>query len=136
MPISLSPFTIPDIPTAIILHSNATTNDPVELATHTLLSSSEKTAARTHEWALALQNPFTKTIKATTSEGTLIGAAGFLTHEVDGRQWSTASRREGAGSVEKEIDDRLSQARGEVLGGGCDVWRTNCPSLFTDVKLN
>lgn len=121
MAVTLEPFTEADIPSAIRVHAKAMANDPVERATSELLSDSEKNESRTHEWTLALQNPFAKMIKAT--DGDLIGAAGFLTHEVGGLQWTTASRKEGAGSIEKEIDDRLSQAREEVLNGDYDLWR-------------
>ncbi|KAJ4316026.1 hypothetical protein N0V94_005653 [Neodidymelliopsis sp. IMI 364377] len=123
MPITLSPLTLSDIPSASTIHATTLTNDPIELASNTLISTADKTASRIHEWKLALQNPFVRLIKATdTDTNTLIGAAGFLTHEVGGLQWTSATRNAGVGSVEKGIDARLAEAREGVLMGDYDLW--------------
>ncbi|XPS79379.1 hypothetical protein M3J07_011381 [Ascochyta lentis] len=121
MAVTLELFTEADIPSAITAYATATANDPIERTTSVHLSDAEKKESRTNEWTLALQNPFARIIKATEG-GTLIGAAGFLTHEVCGLQWTAPSRKGGTGSVEKEIDDRLAQAREEVLKTDYDVW--------------
>ena len=45
-------------------------------------------------------------------------------HEVGGLQWTSAERKASAGSVEKEIDHHLAEAREETLQGDYDLWRT------------
>ncbi|KAJ4411112.1 hypothetical protein N0V91_001485 [Didymella pomorum] len=56
----------------------------------------------------SLVNPHAKIVKATL-EGKLVGAAGFLTHEALGLQWTSLERKAWAGSAEKELefDQRL-----------------------------
>lgn len=108
MAIKLEPFTPADIPSAIALHSSIT-NAPAS-------------EAREHEWQLAIVNPHAKIVKATL-DGKLIGAAGFLTHETLGLQWTSPERKAWAGSAEKELEDRLEDAREEVLHGDYDLWR-------------
>ncbi|KAJ4361544.1 hypothetical protein N0V95_001796 [Ascochyta clinopodiicola] len=118
MTITLEPFVEADIPSAIAIHATATAIDPFEITPSADPSDADH---RIQEWTLALQNPFTRIVKATEG-GVLIGAAGFLTHEVCGLQWTAPSRKEGTGSIEKEIDDRLVHARDEVLKGDYDIW--------------
>ena len=55
----------------------------------------------------------------------LIGAAGFLTHEVNGLQWTAPERKASAGTVEKEVNEELAEARDEVLQGDYDLWRAS-----------
>lgn len=110
MLITLEPFTIFDIPAAIAVHSSIT-ND-----------SAAAREAREQEWHLALQNPYARIVKATLN-GTLIGAAGFLTHETNGLQWTSPERKAWVGSTEKELEERLEEAREEVLHGDYDLWR-------------
>jgi len=108
MAVKLEPFTPADIPTAIALHSSIT-NEPAS-------------EAREYEWQLAVVNPHAKIVKATLNEK-LIGAAGFLTHETLGLQWTSPERKAWAGSAEKELEERLEQAREELLHGDYDLWR-------------
>lgn len=108
MAVKLEPFTAADIPTAIALHSSIT-NEPAS-------------EAREYEWRLAVVNPHAKIVKATLN-GKLIGAAGFLTHETLGLQWTSPERKAWAGSAEKELEERLKEAREEVLHGDYDLWR-------------
>jgi hypothetical protein len=108
MAVKLEPFTPPDIPAAIALHSSVTAEPASE--------------AREYEWQLAVVNPHAKIVKA-TYDGKLIGAAGFLTHETLGLQWTSPERRAWAGSAEKELEDRLEEAREDVLHGDYDLWR-------------
>lgn len=122
MPTTLEPFTSLDIPSAIAVHSSSLANNPIEYGPTSLLSPEQVKESQTHEWTLALSNPFARIVKA-SSDGTLIGAAGFLTHEVGGLQWTSAERQTSAESVDKEIDGRLAEARDEVLKGDYNVWR-------------
>lgn len=64
-----------------------------------------------------------QTISQKTHHGNLIGAAGFLTHETLGLQWTSPERKAWAGSAEKELEERLEEAREEVLHGDYDLWR-------------
>ncbi|KZM23061.1 uncharacterized protein EKO05_0008217 [Ascochyta rabiei] len=121
MTFTLSPFVEADIPPAIAAHATATADESLQRTTSAHLSDSEKNDYRLQEWTLALQNPFARIVKA-TERGTLIGAAGFLTHKVCGLQWTAPSRKEETGSIEKEIDDRLAQSRDELLQGDYDIW--------------
>jgi hypothetical protein len=107
MTIKLEPFTPSDIPSAIALHSTIT-NEPAS-------------EAREYEWQLAVVNPHAKIVKA-TFDGQLVGAAGFLTHETLGLQWTSPERKAWAGSAEKELEERLEEAREEVLHGDYDLW--------------
>lgn len=77
---------------------------------------------REYEWQLAIVNPHAKIVKASLN-GELIGAAGFLTHETLGLQWTSPERRAWEGSAEKELEERLEEAREEVLHGDYDLWR-------------
>lgn len=109
MAIKLEPFTSADIPSAIALHASITREPASE--------------AQEYEWLLAVVNPHAKIVKATI-DGKLLGAAGFLTHETLGLQWTSPERKAWAGSAEKELEERLEGAREEVLHGDYDLWRT------------
>lgn len=114
MTVTLEPFTAADIPSAINVHTSS-------LAETT---SQGQKDLRTEEWNLALENPFAKIVKATEGDR-LIGAAGFLTHEVNGLQWTAPERKASAGTVEKEVNEELAEAREEVLQGDYDLWRAS-----------
>lgn len=110
MAITLSPFSQADIPAAIAVHSSIN-ND-----------SAEAQSRLEQEWNLALVNPYAKVVKATLN-GDFIGAAGFLTHETNGLQWTSPERKAWAGSAEKQLEDRVEDAREDVLHGDYDLWR-------------
>jgi hypothetical protein len=113
MVVTLEPFTAADSPSAMDVHASSLAENP----------SQEQKDQCSQEWTLAPDNPFAETIKAMGS-GNLTCAAGFLTHEVGGLQWSATERKESAGSVEKEIAERLAEAREEVSKDSYDLWRT------------
>ena len=100
MTIKVESFTPSDIPAAISLHASITHAPASE--------------AREYEWQLAVVNPHAKIVKAAL-DGNLIGAAGFLTPETLGLQW-TSPEPQGVGG------QRGKRARVRSATGGGVAW--------------